>query len=368
MATHRPQSPTYGVTFPVALIAAWLALLPAAAVGEPRPPAGEVVATIDGAKLTLGELVPTALAHQESQLADEERRIITQRLEGRLQRHQTLAAEVERAVNDRVLAREAAANHTTPAALLDKVAIPAVTAEEAHRVYDEHARQINQPYETVEQQLLEALQRQHADQAKATYLGSLRAKYRATIDLDPPRFDVAAVGPSRGPADAPVVLVLFADFQCPFCTKMIPALDSLLEKHPSDVRLVYRHFPLTGLHPNAMGAALASVCAAEQDRFWPAYQAMYKDTKALDPPQLRATLIAAGLDGAKYDACLTRPDVRQRVDADVQEAERIGLSGTPALFVNGILLRGSQTSAELERVTGEEIARHEAHAGRGRSH
>jgi protein-disulfide isomerase len=165
--------------------------------------------------------------------------------------------------------------------------------------------------------------------------------------------------PARGPADAPVTVVEFSDFQCPYCARAAGTVEALLERYPDDVRLVYAHFPL-GNHAWARPAAIASTCAAEQDTgaFWALHDLYFREQQALTPETVvdrsRAALAGSPVDVARWEACATDTGTEahqaaaRSVDAQMALGEEYGVRGTPAFFVNGQELSGAQPIEAFE--------------------
>jgi protein-disulfide isomerase len=170
-----------------------------------------------------------------------------------------------------------------------------------------------------------------------------------------------AGAPARGPADAAVTLVVFADFRCPYCRQMLPVLERLLAAHPQELRLVFKNLPVVS--PDSGRAAIAALAAGRQGRFWEMHDRLFALQGA--PLEERLVLREAqqlGLDVELLRADLRRPELRAAVEADRAEAERLGVSGTPAFFVNGVHLAGAQSFEALERAV--EAAREEARRAR----
>jgi protein-disulfide isomerase len=186
-------------------------------------------------------------------------------------------------------------------------------------------------------------------------LAELRARVPATIVLPPPRVDVATAGsPSRGPEDAPVTIVEFSEFQCPFCRRVLPAVRQIEERYRGRVRLVFRHFPLAR-HKDAPRAAEAAECARDQGRFWEMHDRLFANAERLGVADLKGHARAIGLDGAGFDACLDSGRHEQRWRRDLADAESYGASGTPMFFINGRLVSGAQPYAAFARVIDEEL-------------
>jgi protein-disulfide isomerase len=172
------------------------------------------------------------------------------------------------------------------------------------------------------------------------------------------RVAVATEGhPSRGAVDAPVTIVEFSDFECPFCARVGPILRQLEEAYGGKVRRVYRQFPLVTLHPRARKAAEASLCADEQQRFWEMHEALFEQPLALEPSDLSAKAQRLGLDMQRFGACLDSGRFSARVEQDLQEGVRVGVTGTPAVFINGRMVSGARPYADFARIIDEELAR-----------
>ena len=124
---------------------------------------------------------------------------------------------------------------------------------------------------------------------------------------------------------------------------------------------MHRHLPLTSLHPHALAAARASVCAERQGEFWPFLAAAFADTKPLEDAELHALAKSVKLDEAALQACLSGSEPQQRVDADIAAADSLGLSSTPSLLINGRLIRGAVPASALAEVIDDEIARRAGH-------
>jgi protein-disulfide isomerase len=163
--------------------------------------------------------------------------------------------------------------------------------------------------------------------------------------------------PSRGPATAPITLVEFSDFECPFCARATPVLKQLEEAYPGQIRRVFRQFPLMAIHPGAERAAEASLCAAEQERFWEMHDALFEQPVALDPADLHRKAAQVGLDAASFKTCLDMQKYADTIEQDLKEGVAHGVTGTPAVFINGRLVSGARPYAEFAQVIDAELAR-----------
>ena len=165
--------------------------------------------------------------------------------------------------------------------------------------------------------------------------------------------------PAKGTADAPVILTVFSDFQCPYCSRVVPFVDEVLAKNPGKVRIVFKQFPLR-MHNFALPAALASLAAREQGKFWPMHDLLFANFNQLSEEKIRALAKEAGLDLARFDKDRTAQKLRDEVLRDQGLGQQAGVQGTPTLFLNGKVLRertlpGVQTliDREVARIKGE---------------
>src|SRR5206468_11322854 len=135
---------------------------------------------------------------------------------------------------------------------------------------------------------------QRMTDAHDAFIGKLKEQMRVTISLEPPRQKVEIAGhPSKGPKDAPIELVEFSDFQCPFCQRANPTVEQVLKSYGNRIKFVYRHYPLPN-HPNARPAAEAAACAEAQGQFWPYHDRLFANPAALNDADLKAHAVALG--------------------------------------------------------------------------
>ena len=186
-------------------------------------------------------------------------------------------------------------------------------------------------------------------------IGELQKLANLKLDLPQPRIAVAAEGPTRGPKDARVTIVEFSDFECPYCGSAHDTVEQVMTTYAGKVRLVYRQFPLS-FHPHAAKAAEASLCAADQGKFWEYHDVLFKNQKKLEATDLKAHASEVGLHAQKFGQCLDSGDKKKAVDADQQAGLAAGVGGTPAFFINGIFLNGAQPIDEFKKVIDGELA------------
>jgi protein-disulfide isomerase len=316
-----------------------------------------VVARIGGLTIPYSELQASTevkLAQMQRQYDSQLRQLTLSNFRAQEEYQRT---ELNKLVDNRVLALEAAAKKTSQDALLNTAKAPEVSDADVHSFYEPQRIQIGQPFETAEPQIRLYLQKQAAERSKRQYLDSLRAKYRASIQLEPKREEIPAVGPQRGPLDAKVTIVEFSDFQCPFCGRLAPILKQVLAAYPTQVRLVYRNMPLSSLHPDALNAAEAAVCAESQGKFWEMHDLLFAEQNSLSIDALKEKAKRVGLDTKQFDACLDSGNSRDAVNADAEAGAELGLAATPSSFVNGRFVNGAATFERWSAIINDELHR-----------
>ncbi len=207
------------------------------------------------------------------------------------------------------------------------------------------------------EQISLSLKGQKQQLALREYLAELLAGASLDIRLvapEPLRLSVSVSGPSRGNPEAPVTIVEFADFQCPYCQQMHETLTAVLADYTDEVRLVYKHLPLQN-HPHAFKAAQAAVCADRQQMFWACHDRLFDRSPDLSLDALNESAEALGLDMELFDVCLSGAESRDAVRTDMAESAELRATGTPTLLVNGRLIRGVIPPEELRRVLDEEL-------------
>jgi protein-disulfide isomerase len=172
-------------------------------------------------------------------------------------------------------------------------------------------------------------------------------RYEVPVDDDP----------SLGPIDAPITIIEFGDYECPFCRKWyIEVLPKLMDKYPQKIRFVYRDFPLTSIHGNAMSAAEAAHCAGEQDAYWQFHEKLFSMDLGLSTEAYQQYARQLKLDMDAFEACLQERRYQEEVEADFDFAARLGVRSTPTFFINGIAIVGAQPSEVFEQVIDLELA------------
>ncbi len=153
--------------------------------------------------------------------------------------------------------------------------------------------------------------------------------------------------PVLGPDNAQVTVVVFSDFQCPFCARAAQKIGRIVKRYPANVRLVFKHFPLADIHPDAMLGARAAYAAQQQGKFWEFHDTLFSRGRAgYDPDKLRVMAMGLGLDVEKFEEDLVSEAAGSAIDADLAMGRKLGVDGTPKLFVNGRVLEGGPDTLE----------------------
>lgn len=275
-------------------------------------------------------------------------------------RHQVLEATLNRLIEEKVLDSEASQRNTSREKLLvseveNKLKEP--SDDEISAFYEANKAQIGRPKEQVTGPIHDYLKENRRKQVRSSFIEQLKLKYGAKSFLEPLHIAVETAGhPSRGSAQASVTIVEFSDFECPYCSRLTATLKEI-EKNYGDnkVRLVFRQFPLP-IHPHAQKAAEASLCAGEQGHFWEMHDLLFQATQKLSLQDLKAGAAKLGLDRAGFDTCLDSGKYAESVKKDIRDGTRAGVSGTPAMFINGRFISGSVPYEDVAKVINEQLA------------
>jgi protein-disulfide isomerase len=311
-----------------------------------------VLATVGDQKITMVDIRDRAgdqLAQLETQYQVMKSKIIGAALDSIL-REKTLTDEAKKSGKsvDEMIAAEAGPSGFEPS-----------DAEIAAWYKDNPTRIGNRPLDQLRSQIADLLRKTKRQAAEQKLQDRLNAERKVTVAYQPFRLHFEnAKAPTFGKADAPVTLVEFSDFQCPFCRAAAPALREVENKFGDKVHIVYRQFPIPSLHPNAFKAAEASLCANEQGKFWEMHDVMFEDQTKLAVSDLKQTARKLGMDGKKFDACLDSGRYVEQVQNDQRDGQRVGVNGTPAIFINGVLVPGGSVPfSTLEAKIQQELQR-----------
>ena len=229
---------------------------------------------------------------------------------------------------------------------------------EAQGYYLAVKSQTTQSFATLAPQIKSIMKQAQIQQAREDYADSLRAKAEVAILLKPPTINTGENDPARikGDPNAPITIVEFGDYQCPYCGRAETTVQDLLKKYNGKVKLAFRDFPLLGIHPFAQGAAEASRCAEAQNKFWPMHDAMYANQSKLTEDDLIKTASGLGLNQEAFASCMKAGTYRAAIQQDMDAGQKAGVTGTPAFFINGRFLNGSVPEQQFEDIIKSELA------------
>jgi protein-disulfide isomerase len=334
----------------VCVIALLTACSPTSAQQTKRLLPNDVVATVGSTPITLGEVDEKALQQPVNNFGSVKLAVAL---------YQARRAALDELVANKLMDEAAKAQGIDRPALVEKEItskIRPVTEDDIGFWYQTNqARVQGASLEQVRQPIRQFLTQERMQGIREQYIGTLKSKTMVRVMLDPPRQTVPTEGsPAKGPATAPIEIVEFSDFQCPYCLRVTPTVNQVLKAYGDRIRFVYRHYPLPN-HPNARPAAEAAVCAADQGKFWPYHDRLFEDPSKLGQSELKRDAADLGLDTAKFDACVDSHKFKTTVDADLQAGLEAGVDGTPAFFINGRMISGAQPFDVFKRIIDEEL-------------
>jgi protein-disulfide isomerase len=323
------------------------------AAAPPVPSGADVAARVGTRTITVKELDDRWRADQPSEQAQ----AVQQLYDGR-------KVALDAIVADMLIEQAAKAKGQTPAeyreAEVTRRIMPVTDGQVAAFFAQNQAQMQGRPLEQMGPAIRQYLQDQQRQTAFQAMVAELRKAGPAlSVVLDAPRYTVgvAADDPVLGAANAPVTLVEFSDFQCPFCARVMPTLKRVKETYGDRVRIVWKDFPLTSIHPQAFKAAEAGQCAREQGKFWELHDRLFANQQALQPEALKEHAAAVGLDLPKFNACFDASKYGERVQQQMTAGNQLGVQSTPSIFINGRLVSGAQPYEVFTAIIDEELAR-----------
>jgi len=313
-----------------------------AAAGDSTP-----AATVGGAVITMQEL-DKASANQLGKIRQQEYDVRAEVLTGLIQ--------------GQLIESEAAARKVTEVELVEteitaKAAKP--TEQEITNYYEQmKARMGGKTLDEVKGDITKMLAQQKVNERKGQYLTELSNKYEVKMLLEPPRSTITLRpgAPSMGPADAPVTIVEWSDYQCPFCKRAFPTVEQVLNEYKDKVRYIHLDYPLP-FHQQAMPAALAVHCAEDQGKFWEYNNNLYSTPGDLSKTDLAKRAADLGLDSAAFEACMTANKHETLIKTNYDDGAALGVTGTPAFFINGRMLVGAQPIDQFRAIINDELSR-----------
>jgi predicted DsbA family dithiol-disulfide isomerase len=331
-----------------------VAVLPAVALAaQPQTggaTGGSAVARFADEVITVGQL-------------EQQEDVHSQLMAMRLQEYDVKREALEKMIFDRLVDRAA-----RQAGLSREAYLRAEIDDKAGQPPDEQVEGLIRAYRSrldpdeakARQQVISALAEQRRDQQRQELKKRLFRQAHVEILLEPMRFTPVIDGhPVRGGgSDAPITLVEYSDFQCPFCSRVQPVLNEVVARYKGKVRHVFKQLPLpASMHPDAQRAAEASLCAADQGRFWEMHDWMFSNQRKLDRDSLVAQATTLGMDGAAFKKCLDNGAHAADVERDADEAKSFGIIGAPGFLIQGRFVNGAQPLDTFTEIVDEELER-----------
>ncbi len=333
------------------LLVAVACLVPALCAGQAKP--SESAATIGTRTVTLQDLDENWKRFDASAQAQAEQALY----DGR-------KAAFERLVAESLIAQAATGKGLTVEKFLEAEVAQRrkpVTDADVQAFYNANKAQMEgASLDDVKGSIRDFLATQQETSARAALVAELRKAGPAMrLTLAPPRqtVAVAAYNPSRGAATAPITIIEFSDYQCPFCARVNPTLARVREKYGDKVRVIWKDFPLENIHPLAARAAEAAHCAGEQGKYWEMHDRLFANQKDLAVDSLKKHAVAVGAEPVAFAACLDAGRLASRVTDGAEEGKALGIDSTPTLFINGRRVTGAQPWDVFEGIIEDELAR-----------
>jgi len=302
------------------------------------------LATVNGVAIFETDL-PADVRSQLARIQNQEYELISRALDGVVQ-EKLLEAEAK--------TRKISVKELIQQEVEDKAGVP--TPAEVKAYYLGLGEKVTRPFEEVELQLAESLRKAKIQALRQALVKGLGDKAEVTILVRPPRLDVRPdLNRIKGSPKAPVMIVEFSEFQCPYCQSVQPTLAGLLAKYKGQVGVSFRDFPLRQIHPQAQAAAEAARCAGDQGKFWEYHDLLFAASGKLDSASLVQYAKNAAINESAFKTCLDSGKFRAAIEQDVQEGRRLGVTGTPAFFINGIFTSGAKSAAAFEKIIDAEL-------------
>ena len=230
------------------------------------------------------------------------------------------------------------------------------TDDEIKSFYDARKDQMGNKYlKEVQDQIKNFLTQSKTQGARGQLMSGLRAAANIKINLEPPRVAIeAGDNPSIGPKSAPVTIIEFTDFQCPFCSRVRPTVNQIIDEYKDKVRYVLRDFPLS-FHQFAKKAHEAAHCAGDQGKYWEYSKEIWGNQQALQIEKLKEYSKKLKLNEKKFNSCLDSGKYTKKVEENVSAGAEAGAQGTPSFFINGIFLSGARPISDFKSIIDQEL-------------
>lgn len=304
----------------------------------------DVVAVVDGVEITDQELTIAAkdqLHKIEGQIYQIKRSVLDNLVE---QKMLEVAAKKAGVSVDDYLKSEVDAKVTEP------------SEADLKEMYEARKNKDTPAFEVVKPQIVAYIKRTRQAQIEQDMYEKIRKDSNVVIKLEPPRVKIDISGqPSMGPESAPVTLIEVSDYQCPFCKRIQPTLDQVMQTYQGKIRRVFLDFPLS-FHADSPKAHEAAHCAGEQDKYFEMYHRIFGNQASIKVPDLKKYAQEINLDMSKFEQCLDSGKFTAQVQKNMSIGAASGVSGTPAFFINGVMLSGAQPFSSFKEVIDNELA------------
>jgi protein-disulfide isomerase len=328
---------------------------PTGSIGQGPPaqaPVPGIVAEIDGLPITWDELWSQAAP---------------QIVEAELALFQARSDALQNLLMQKLIEGEAQKAGTSPEAWVQGQIGPQVTPPtdaEVTAFYEQNRARMQGSLEDMKPQIAQYLEQEKAAKAFRGLLAKLEADHGVHKYLPHYRVEVAAEdSPRKGETTAPIQIVEFSDFQCPYCSDAAAVVRQVQEKYGDKVSVVYRHYPLP-MHPQAHRAAQASQCANDQGGFWKFHDSLFAEQKAWTDEDFEKYAKAADIKVKDFKKCMETNTHAATVDEDMEDGRMVGMNGTPGFYINGIVLSGARPIEDFVQVIDAELARLEKDSAR----
>lgn len=314
---------------------------------EPAKETSEVVAYVGEEPITRAELEEVA-ATGLKKLEQERYDLLANALDSMVLQRLVIKAAEDRGITTDELAR---------IEIESKVVEPTHAEIESFYEANKH-RAGGRTLDEVGNTIKKMIRDQRVQQRQVEFYNALKAQAGFRNLLEPPRTEVSipAGAPVLGPVDAPITIIEFADYQCPYCRRVHPGLSRLLAEYKDKVRYVFRDYPLAN-HNRAVPASVAARCAGEQGKFWDYHNNLMEMTGSLSDDDLMKRAADLGLEAGAFNTCFTSGRHTADVQAGFTDGQAVGVTGTPSFFINGRMVVGAKPYQDLKKVVDEELAR-----------
>ena len=261
-------------------------------------------------------------------------------------------------IAERLTEQEAASRGVTKSDLLREEVdgrIKEVTDEDVENFYNQNKARMRKPLEEIREAIRDHLRKRQRDAREKEFIEELKTKTDVVLLLEPIRYDVSDDDdPFVGPRDAPIQIIEFSEFECPYCRRGARTVLQAKEHYGELVRVVFRDFPLS-FHKNSEAAAEAAQCANDQGKFWAFHDKLFENQRKLSREDLIGYAEDLELEKITFEECLNSRKYSKEIDKDREDGADAGVTGTPCFFINGIMLKGAQPFEAFEELINNEL-------------